>query len=137
MMKQCILCDGKIVVGCKSLVYRCLCKVLIFHVFPFEGRSTRKYALDFRGRTENSDGKTATCLQFESAPVGFIRTETANTYSGMKTQVFNIISIHTDFLLVPVISPFSNFYDLKFGGNKKYIYLCNRKQETRLRSSTE
>ena len=65
-------------------------KTLIFHEFASDGELTRKYALVFRGRTENSDGKTETCLQSERVPVCSIRTEAGNTYKGLKTQAFTL-----------------------------------------------
>ena len=40
-------------------MFNVLSKSLIFCEFASEGESARKYALDFRGRTENSDGKIA------------------------------------------------------------------------------
>ena len=61
-------------------------KALIFREFASDGELTRKYALVFRGRTENSDGKTETCLQSERVPVCSIRTEADNTYKRLKTM---------------------------------------------------
>ena len=87
-LKRCISHHEKISIGCKLLVYSRLHKALIFREFAFEGESARKYSLIFRGRTENSDGKTATCLQSESAPVCLIRTEIQRTYTELKTQAF-------------------------------------------------
>ena len=40
-------------------MFNVLRKSLIFCEFASEGESARKYALDFWGRTENSDEKTA------------------------------------------------------------------------------
>ena len=40
-------------------MFNVLSKSFIFCEFESEGESARKYALDFRGRTENSDGKIA------------------------------------------------------------------------------
>ena len=42
-------------------MFSTLSKTLIIRKFASEGESARKYALDFWGRTENSDGKTAGC----------------------------------------------------------------------------
>jgi len=50
----------------KSLIFNTLLKPLIFRVFAPEGDSARKYALIFRGRTENSEGKIKIRFQFES-----------------------------------------------------------------------
>ena len=87
-LKRCISHHEKISVGCKLLEYNHLYKALIFREFASEGESVRKYSLIFRGRTENSDGKNATCLQSESAPVCLIRTDTYRTYTELKTQAF-------------------------------------------------
>ena len=65
-------------------------KALIFCEFASDGELTRKYALVFRGRTENSDGKTETCLQSERVLAGFIRTEANYTYKRLKTQAFTL-----------------------------------------------
>ena len=40
-------------------MFSILRKVLIFREFASDGESARKYALVFRGRTENSDEKNA------------------------------------------------------------------------------
>ena len=50
----------------KSLIFNTLLKPLIVRVFAPEGDSVRKYALIFRGRTENSEGKIKIRFQFES-----------------------------------------------------------------------
>ena len=47
------------VVKYKALMFSILHKPLISREFASEGKSARKYALDFWGRTENSNGKTA------------------------------------------------------------------------------
>ena len=59
MLKRCLLRDGKMVTEYKTLMFSILHKPLITREFASEGKSARKYALDFWGRTENSDGKTA------------------------------------------------------------------------------
>ena len=59
MLKRCLLHDGKMVVEYKTLMFSILSKALIFCKFAPEGESARKYALDFWGRIENSNGKTA------------------------------------------------------------------------------
>ena len=61
MLKQCFLHGGKIRLKYKSLMFSILSKALIIQEFASEGESARKYALDFWGRTENSDEKTAGC----------------------------------------------------------------------------
>ena len=50
----------------KLLIFNILLKPVIFRVFAPEGDSARKYALIFRGRTENSEGKIRIRFQFES-----------------------------------------------------------------------
>ena len=61
-------------------------KALIFREFASDGELARKYSLVFRGRTENSGGKTETCLQSERVPVCSIRTEADYAYKGLKTM---------------------------------------------------
>ena len=51
----------------KLLIFNILLKPVIFRVFAPEGDSARKYALIFRGRTENSEGKIGIRFQFESS----------------------------------------------------------------------
>ena len=67
-------------------MYNILRKDLISPEFASDGELTRKYSLVFRGRTENSDGKTETCLQSERVLAGFIQTEADNTYKGQNTM---------------------------------------------------
>ena len=57
MLKQCFLHAGKICLKYKSLMFSILSKSLIFREFASDGESARKFALDFLGRTENSDEK--------------------------------------------------------------------------------
>ena len=59
MLKQCFLHGEKICLEYKTLMFNVLSKPLMFCEFASEGESARKYALDFWGRTENSDGKIA------------------------------------------------------------------------------
>ena len=61
MLKQCFLHGRKTHLKYKSLMFSVLSKALIIHEFASEGESASKFALDFLGRTENSDGKTAGC----------------------------------------------------------------------------
>ena len=57
MLKQCFLHAGEICLKYKSLMFSALRKPFIFREFASEGESARKFALDFWGRTENSDEK--------------------------------------------------------------------------------
>ena len=59
----------------KLLTFNTLQKPLIFRVFASEGESVRKYALIFRGRTGNQDGKIEIRLQIESRSFCFIQAE--------------------------------------------------------------
>ena len=59
MLKQCFLHGEKICLKYKSLMFNVLSKSYMFCEFASEGESASKYALDFWGRTENSDGKIA------------------------------------------------------------------------------
>ena len=68
MLKQCFLHGGKTHLKYKSLMFSVLSKALIIREFASEGESARKYALDFWGRTENSDEKTAGCRKSVSGP---------------------------------------------------------------------
>ena len=52
----------------KYLMFSVLYKPLVFRVFASDGESSRKYALIFVGRTENSDEKTAGYLKSVTAP---------------------------------------------------------------------
>jgi len=59
----------------KLLTFNALQKPLIFRVFASEGESVHKYALIFRGRTGNQDGKIEIRLQIESRSFCFIQEE--------------------------------------------------------------
>ena len=59
MLKRCILHNEERTIKHKPLTFNTLHKPLISRKFAYKGESARKYALDFWGRTENSDGKTA------------------------------------------------------------------------------
>jgi len=50
------------------LIFNIIQKPLIFRVFAHEDNSARKYALIFRGISENWDGKIKICFQSESCP---------------------------------------------------------------------
>ena len=71
MLKQCFLHGEKIRLKYKSLMFSILSKALIIREFASERESARKYALDFWGRTENSDEKTAGCRKSVSGPYCF------------------------------------------------------------------
>ena len=64
--KWCFSQDDKIPLEYKLLIFNILLKPVIFRVFAPEWDSARKYALIFRGRTENSEGKIRIRFQFES-----------------------------------------------------------------------
>ena len=70
--KWCFLQNDKIPLEYKLLIFNILLKPVIFRVFAPEGDSARKYALIFRGRTENSEWKIRICFQFESRIFRFI-----------------------------------------------------------------
>ena len=65
--KWCFLQNEKIPFNRKSLTFSILWKSLIIRVFAPEEESVRKYALIFRGITENQGGKIRICFQSESA----------------------------------------------------------------------
>ena len=86
MLKRCLLHDGKMVVEYKTLMFSILSKALIFCEFAPEGESARKYALDFWGRTENSNGKTAGYWKSVSGPYCNYSGRGKKAVSGLKTQ---------------------------------------------------
>ena len=88
MLKQCLLHDGRIILGCKPLTSSVLHKPLIFREFASDGESARKFSLIFRGRTENPDEKTAGYLQTESGRIAVFPTENDNADAGWKQQAF-------------------------------------------------
>ena len=71
MLKQCFLHGEKIRLRYKSLMFSILSKALIIREFASERESARKYALDFWGRTENSDVKNTGCRKSVSGPYCF------------------------------------------------------------------
>ena len=71
-VKWCFLQCDKMTIKYKLLIFNILLKPVIFRVFAPEGDSARKYALIFRGRTENSEGKIRIRFQFESRIFRFI-----------------------------------------------------------------
>ena len=80
--------DGKVSVVCKCLMFNYLHKSFISRVFASEGELARKYALVFRGRTENSDEKTAGYLKSESALVALPPEEDGSAGMGLKSDSF-------------------------------------------------
>ena len=88
MLKRCLLHDGKMVVKYKTLMFSILHKPLISLEFASEVKSARKYALDFWGRTENSDEKTAGYLKSESALVALPPEEDGSADMGLKSDSF-------------------------------------------------
>ncbi len=90
MLKQCFLHGEKICLKYKTLMFSILSKTLIIREFAFEGESARKFALDFWGRTENSDGKTAGCRKSVSSPYCFHPDIENNADTGAIPQFFII-----------------------------------------------
>ena len=78
VLKWCLLHNGKMSFGCKLLMFSVLHKPLIFREFASEGESARKYSLDFRGRTENSDGKNTGYWKSVSAHIAHLPSESGN-----------------------------------------------------------
>ena len=72
----------------KPLTFNTLHKPLISREFASEGESARKYALDFWGRTENSDGKTAGYWKSVSGPYCFHPKREKQCHLGIETTVF-------------------------------------------------
>ena len=86
VLKRCISSDEKVAPECKLLIYKVLRKTLIFREFASEGKSARKFSFIFRGRTENSDGKTTGCWKSVSAPYCFHSDRKNNASSGPEPQ---------------------------------------------------
>ncbi len=80
--------DGKVSVVCKHLMFNYLRKSFISRVFASEGELSRKYALVFWGRTENSDEKTAGCLKSVSTMVALPPAEGGCAGMGLKPDSF-------------------------------------------------
>ena len=66
-LKWCFLQSDRISLNRKLLIFNILLKASIIRVFAPEEESVRKYALIFRGITENQGGKIRICFQSESA----------------------------------------------------------------------
>ncbi len=90
MLKQCFLHGEKIRLKYKSLMFSILNKSLIIRKFASEGESARKYALDFWGRTENSDEKNTGCRKSVSNPYCFHPGIENNADTGAIPQFFII-----------------------------------------------
>ena len=73
---------------CKYLMFNYLHKSFISRVFASEGESACKFSLIFRGRTENSDEKTAGYLKSESALVALLPAEDGSAGMGLKSDSF-------------------------------------------------
>ncbi len=71
-------------------MFSILSKTLIIREFASKGESARKYALDFWGRTENSDEKTAGCRKSVSGPYCFHPDIENNADTGAIPQFFII-----------------------------------------------
>ena len=90
MLKQCFLHGEKPYLKYKSLIFNILNKSLIIRVFASEGESASKFALDFWGRTENSDVKNAGCRKSVSGPYCFHPDIENNADTGAIPQFFII-----------------------------------------------
>ena len=83
-------------------MFNYLPKSFISRVFASEGELARKYALVFRGRTENSDEKTAGYLKSESALVALPPAEDGSADMGLKPDSFLSKPVSAEFLHIPV-----------------------------------
>ena len=88
MLKRCILHNGERTIKHKPLTFNTLHKPLISRKFASEEEPARKYALDFWGRTENSDGKTAGYWKSVSGPYCFHHKREKRYHLGIETTVY-------------------------------------------------
>ena len=98
MPKWPILQCGKIPFGYKLLVFSILYRPFIIRVFASEGEPVRKFALIFRGRVGNYDGKIKIRLQSESCTHRHHFGGRKQCLHRLETEVYILKSVPAEFL---------------------------------------